>query len=372
MTEPKRTGQGMSSTNEIPLVSIIVPVFNGEAYLRESLDSILGQTYAPSEVIVMDDGSTDSTPAIAASYGERIRYVWQPVNRGQFGNVNDGIALVRGDLIGVFHADDVYAPEMIEREVAWLQAHPSAGAVFCSDIFVDEAGREFGRLVLPPEVAGGEPLDYSSVLNALLTHTNSFLRCPTALVRASVYEEVGRYRDGEFKRLPRDDDRPVTPDLGLENTSDLEMWLRIVRRYEIGVLEDHLLWYRRGHGSSSERYHHIRTEPFRFFQIVDEELESGGRDVATTEALCAYEAHRDVDTVLRAVNHYILGDRRASLAVLRDVRWRTLAGSRAVPRARLITLALGLQGLLRLPRIAVIARMFERRWYGTRHVAGAG
>ena len=75
-----------------------------------ALDSILGQTYAPFEVILMDDGSTDSTAAIAASYEERLRYVRQPENRGQFGNVNDGIALARGELIGVFHADDVYTP----------------------------------------------------------------------------------------------------------------------------------------------------------------------------------------------------------------------------------------------------------------------
>src|SRR5829696_2278270 len=80
-------------------VSVIVPVLNGEAFLRESLDSILGQTHAPFEVIVMDDGSSDSTPAIAQSYGPPLRYVRQPVNRGQFGNVNDGIALARGELI---------------------------------------------------------------------------------------------------------------------------------------------------------------------------------------------------------------------------------------------------------------------------------
>ena len=103
----------------------------------------------------MDDGSTDSTPAIAAPTRSGFRYVRQPANRGQFGNVNDGVALARGELIGVFHADDFYAPEMIAREVAWLEAHPTAGAVFCSDIFIDAGGREFGRLLLPAEIAAG-------------------------------------------------------------------------------------------------------------------------------------------------------------------------------------------------------------------------
>ena len=269
---------------DLPLVSVVVPVRNGEAHLRESLDSILEQTYPRLEVIVVDDASTDTTPAILASYGDRIRVHRQSATRGIYGNANDGIAVAQGELVGVFHADDVYLPEMVEREVAWLERHPEAGAVFCSDVFVDGEGRELGRLSLPPEVRGERPLDYRTVVNTLLTHTNVFLRCPTALVRASVYREVGCYRDDEFK-----------------NSSDMEMWLRLARSHPIGVLEEHLLLYRRGHGSSSEQYHRMRTDPFRFFRIVDLELEGGGRAVATPEALRAFEAHRAVDTVLRAV-----------------------------------------------------------------------
>jgi glycosyltransferase involved in cell wall biosynthesis len=330
-----------------PLVSVVVPVLNGEAHLRQSLDSILDQTYQCLEVIVMDDGSTDATSDIVASYRDRIEYVRQASTRGIYGNANDGIGRARGELIGVFHADDVYEPDMVEREVEWLARHRQAGAVFCSDTFIDAAGAEFGRLRLPPELRGNRPLDYSDVLNALLRHTNVFLRCPTALVRASVYRELGRYRDTEFK-----------------NTSDLEMWLRIARSYPIGVLEEHLLRYRRGHGSSSERYHSLRTEPFRFFRIVDLELEGGGREFATTAALRAYEAHRNEDTLLRAVNHYIVGDRDGLSAALRELRLRALIGSAAVQRARLVSLGFALRLLVCLPRISALARLFDRRWNG--------
>lgn len=328
-------------------VSVVVPVLDGEAFLRESLESILAQTYVPAEVIVMDDGSTDSTPEIVASFGDALRYVRQPATRGIYGNANDGIALASGDVIGVFHADDVYLPEMLEREVDWLVRHPQAGAVFCSDVFVDAHGREAGRLELPPEIRGDRPLDYETVLNAVLTHSNTFLRCPTALIRAEIYRELGAYRDDLFK-----------------NSSDLDMWLRICRAYPIGVLEDHLLLYRRGHGSSSERYHRVRTDPFRLFEIVDRELDAGGREVATEEALAAYEAHRSVDTVLRAVNHYILGDCAAARALLREVTLRSLAASPRIDRPRMLGLTIAMRAFVRLPRIGGLARLFERHWHG--------
>lgn len=324
-------------------VTVVVPVLDGERFLGEALESILSQTYAPSEVIVMDDGSTDSTPAIAASYGDAVRYVRQPAVRGIYGNANDGIELASGDLVGVFHADDVYLPELVEREVEWLERHPRAGAVFCSDVFVDGDGRELGRLALPPEVRGERPLAYGTVLEALLTYKNRFLRCPTALVRASAYRELGGYRDEEFK-----------------NTADLELWLRLVRRYPIGVLEDHLLLYRRGHGSSSERYHARRTEPERFFAIMDAELARGAHR-PSARALREYEAHRAQDATLRAASLYVLEDLAAARAALSEVRVSTLLRGREIQRRRMAVLALALRGLARLPRVELVARAIDRR-----------
>jgi glycosyltransferase involved in cell wall biosynthesis len=100
-----------------PLVSVLVPVPNGERYQRESLDSILAQTYPKLDVIVMDDGSTDRTAEIVASYGAHVPYVRQPSTRGIYGNANDGIERAAGELMGVFHPDDVYLPKLVEREV---------------------------------------------------------------------------------------------------------------------------------------------------------------------------------------------------------------------------------------------------------------
>jgi len=328
-------------------VSVVVPVLNGARFLRECLDSILGQTYPLHEVIVMDDGSTDETPAIVASYGDRLRYVRQPETRGIYGNANDGIALATGDLIAVFHADDAYLPEIVEREVAWLERHGDAAVVFASDVFVDENGRELDELVLPREVRGSRPLDYATVFNALLTYTNCFLRTPTALVRASVYRELGAYRATELK-----------------NTAELDMWLRISHRYALGTLEERLIRRRRHSESSAGRYHRLRTDQFRFFEIMDAELADGGRSVATPEALRAYEGHRAVDSVLRAVNHYILGDRQGARQVLGEVQLGTLRAAPQVERGRMIVLTIGLRALVRLPTIRAARRLLARHWYG--------
>jgi glycosyltransferase involved in cell wall biosynthesis len=342
------SASGGVHSDVVPLVSVVVPVWNGERYLRESLESILGQTYPRIEVIVVDDASTDGTPGILASYGDRIRVIRQSETRGIYGNANDGIAAANGELVAVFHADDIYSPEMVEREVAWFVEHPSGGAVFTSSVFIDAEGREFGRNRIPADLGGGVALDYSTVLNGLLSRKNVFLSCPTAMVRADVYRELGGYRDAEFK-----------------NTSDLEMWLRIARHRLLGVLDEPLLRYRQGHGSSAERYHRLRTDEERFFAIMDIELDRyNGRAFATPSALADYEAHRQHDKVMRAVNLYILGDPGAARVLLGDVRLRTLAASRRIQRWRMVTLAMGLRGLVRLPRIPSAARLFEHRWGG--------
>ena len=329
-----------------PLVSIVIPVFNGERYLRQSLDSILAQTYPRTEVLVMDDASTDGTPGIIASYGDQVNCYRQPQTRGIYGNVNDGIAMARGEYIAVYHADDVYAPTIVECEVEFLQRHPEAGAVFCQAVFIDAKGHEYGRFKVQPELRGGGPLDYPVIFNALLSYKNRFLICPSGMVPAMVYRDVGVFRDKEFL-----------------NSSDLEMWLRIARKYPIGILEEYLIQYRHGHRSSSKRYHHLRTGQERYFHIMDLSLEDGGRAVATPDSLAAYEAHRSEDRLMRAINYYILNQRKESQEILSQIRLRQLLGSPQIQRGRLLVLFLSLKVLLHIPRSPLAANIFYRRWH---------
>lgn len=328
-----------------PLVSIIVPVFNGERYLRESLNSILAQTHSCCEVLVMDDTSTDSTPSIVASYGDRITSVRQAKNLGQFANVNDGIARARGQYIAVYHADDIYHPDIVEREVDFLQRFPAAGAVFCLDVFIDGNGREYGHVVIPPEVRSDRPLPYEVILNALLEHKNKFLRTPSGMVRATVYRDVGPYRGEEF---------------GI--ASDLEMWVRIARKYPLGILQEYLMFYRHGHGNLSQRHYHLRTEPEQHFRILDAHLVRD-KHLAAPQALAAHEAHRAEDLIMLVINHYIHGRQPEVRALLRRIEVKRLLGSSRVQRGRLLIVLFGLKVLARLPHIALMADIFYRRWH---------
>src|ERR687893_681850 len=98
-----------------PLVSCIVPVFNGERYLQAALDSIFAQTYRSLEVLVVDDGSTDNTAAIVGSYGDRVRYLQQD-NHGPSAARNRGIEAATCEFIAFLDADDLWHAEKLERQ----------------------------------------------------------------------------------------------------------------------------------------------------------------------------------------------------------------------------------------------------------------
>jgi glycosyltransferase involved in cell wall biosynthesis len=108
-------------------VSCIVPVFNGERFVAEALESILAQTYRPIDVIVADDGSTDGTAAILSGYGGRIRVVTQPT-AGPAATRNLGLEAARGEFVAFLDADDVWHPEKLAKQVRRFAARPGLQA----------------------------------------------------------------------------------------------------------------------------------------------------------------------------------------------------------------------------------------------------
>ena len=341
----------LASFDAVPMVSVIIPVFNGEKYLRESLDSIVNQTYPNIEILVMDDASTDSTSEIIADYGEKVGSIRQPQNKGQFGNVNDGIARSKGKYTAIYHADDIYDSKIVENEVGFLEKNTACGAVFCYDIFVNAEGCEYGRLTVPDEFRTKSCFDYKTILNGILRYKNRFLPTPGAMVRTAVYQELGTFRGEEY-----------------QIASDLDMWLRIARKHDIGILHQYLFSYRHGHENSSQVYYRLRTEEERHFLILDEHLANGGSDLAMPETLAAHKAHRAEDNLMVAINHYIVGNNSEARKVLSKVDAGRIFASPVVQRGRLLLLLSVLHVLLRIPRIQFFADMFYRRWHVKEYV----
>jgi glycosyltransferase involved in cell wall biosynthesis len=131
----------LSNDEGVPgLVSVIVPVYNTERFLRQALDSIVAQTYAPLELIVVDDGSTDSSGPIAQSYAP-ARYLVQP-NQGNGSAKNTGLAAARGEFIAFLDADDVWPPDKLSAQVETLRQNPPAGFTTGRMVFFFEPGIE--------------------------------------------------------------------------------------------------------------------------------------------------------------------------------------------------------------------------------------
>src|ERR1044072_1092605 len=131
-----------------PVVSVVMPVYNGEKYLRSAIQSVLDQTFHDFEIIVVDDGSKDSTPAIAQSYGDRVRYVRQE-NAGVAAAVNHGISLARGRYFAWLSHDDLWAPEKLSEQLRALQSVAGPAVCYTDIKLINGEGKVFDEKEAP-------------------------------------------------------------------------------------------------------------------------------------------------------------------------------------------------------------------------------
>jgi glycosyltransferase involved in cell wall biosynthesis len=123
---------------DCPLVSIIMPAYNAEKYIGDSIESVIIQTYQNWELIIIDDGSKDSTLKIAKQYESRQIKVHARINMGQSAQLNFGISLAKGAYIAIAHADDINLPARMEKQVAFLQINPTTAICGTFAYFFDE------------------------------------------------------------------------------------------------------------------------------------------------------------------------------------------------------------------------------------------
>lgn len=128
------------SENNTPLVTVLLPAYNAGPYLREAVDSVLAQTFKDFELLVINDGSTDNTAEILASYDDPRMVVVHQQNMGLIKTLNKGLGLAKGKWIARFDADDVCYPERLQLQVDFLQQHPDYVLISSEADYMDEHG----------------------------------------------------------------------------------------------------------------------------------------------------------------------------------------------------------------------------------------
>jgi glycosyltransferase involved in cell wall biosynthesis len=153
-----------------PLVSVLLPVYNGQRYLKEALDSVLSQTLSDFELLVVDDGSTDATPRMLAEcIDPRVRVI-RLDHVGLIGALNAGFAECSAPFIARMDADDLSYPERLAKQFQFLSQHPETDVVTCWSDLLDDSGRVIGRRTeilgadMLLELAAGNPIVHGSVM----------------------------------------------------------------------------------------------------------------------------------------------------------------------------------------------------------------
>jgi glycosyltransferase involved in cell wall biosynthesis len=202
---------------ETPQVSVIIPTYNAGRFVAEAIKSVLDQTFADFEVLVIDDGSSDNTAEIVQDFADaRVRYIYQD-NRGLAGARNTGIRSARGELIALLDADDVWLTNFLERMASILTSNRNLAGVYCGFQYIEQDGTPSPKCVRHVVPSG-------KLCEAL--HRASFIVPSTTLMRRSCYVETGLF------------------DEYLRAVEDWDMWLRVSERYTVVGIKDVLVRYR--------------------------------------------------------------------------------------------------------------------------------
>ena len=179
-------------SNILPLVSIIIPVYNGQNYIREAIDSALGQTYSNIEIIVINDGSSDNgkTEEIVLSYGDKVRY-FKKENGGVSSALNLGIEKMNGQYFSWLSHDDKYAPEKVEFQVKALMSQNDRDLIaLCADRQINK-NTEFIGSKVDLRFADNTIIDWQDVIMSLLSR-GTFNGC-ALLIPRHIFEECGGF-----------------------------------------------------------------------------------------------------------------------------------------------------------------------------------
>jgi glycosyltransferase involved in cell wall biosynthesis len=234
----------------MPLISVIIPVYNGERTIQETIESVLNQTFTNFELIVIDDGSQDSTLQIVSTIQDPRIKVFSHPNAGVSTSRNRGLSHATGEFISFIDADDLWTPDKLECQLKALQENPKAAVAYSWTDWIDRSNQLLGRGSYLPE--------QGDVFAKLLL--NDFVASGSnCLIRREALAEVGNF------------DREVAP------AEDWDMWLRLAIRYEFVLVPSAQILYRISPNSASFNVWKMEASSLRViekaFAIAPESLQ---------------------------------------------------------------------------------------------------
>lgn len=210
----------------MPKVSVIIPSYNHQEYVRDAIMSVLNQSFSDLEVVVVDDGSRDKTVAeIRKIKDSRVRLFTFKENRGACTAANYAVSKAKGTYIAMLSSDDLFESDKIAKQVEFLQQNPKIGAVFTKATIIDQDGAAFKQKHFYSNIFDQPNRTQAEWLRFFFYNANCLCH-PSALIRKKVYTKIGDY-DPRFAQLP-----------------DLHFWIRLVRHFPIHVLPDRLIRFR--------------------------------------------------------------------------------------------------------------------------------
>lgn len=220
-----------------PLVSIVLPAFNCEKFIRFTIDSLLNQTYTNFELLIINDGSTDSTVQIIKSFSDtRIQLINNSKNKGLIYTLNKGLELAKGKYIARIDADDICLPTRLEKQVNWLEKNSNTVIVATKIEFIDEQGMAIGTWDLDQQKTTAYQIKNAMLWQCCIAH-------PTVMMRSDVIKKY-RYANNQ------------------KHSEDFGLWLQVLSdHFTIEKIPEALVQYR-VHSSSVTGAINSKKNPF--------------------------------------------------------------------------------------------------------------